>query len=201
MRNFDDPFSLKRGRPAKSIGTDPNTGLPVYVIFNGPFGPYVQLGVLDEDGKKLKRVAIPKQIDPAQITLAQALDLLILPRTLGAHPETGEPVKAAIGRFGPYVAHGKTFKSLAKDHDVLKIDLATAIELLKLARTRGAATPLRELGAHPEDGQPVQVFSGRYSPYVKHGKVNATIPKETPADAITLPQALGLLDRAGRDVK
>ncbi len=85
--------------------------------------------------------------------------------------------------------------------NVFRIDLATAIELLKLARTHGAATPLRELGAHPEDGQPVQVFSGKYGPYVKHGKVNAKIPKETPVDAITLPQALALLDRAGRDVK
>src|SRR5690348_8001746 len=102
MRYSDDPFSQyeNRGRPAKSLDADPKTGLPVYVIFFGPFGPYVQLGVLDENGKNPKRASIPKQIDPAEITLAQALDLLSLPRTLGNHPETGEPVKAAIGRFG-----------------------------------------------------------------------------------------------------
>jgi DNA topoisomerase-1 len=82
----------------------------------------------------------------------------------------------------------------AKVADVFRIDLATAVELLKLARTRAAATPLRELGAHPEDGQPVQVFSGKYGPYVKHGKVNATIPKETPVEEVTLAQALSLLE-------
>ena len=191
-------FAQKKRGPV-SLGMDPEAGLPVYSMI-GPFGPYVQLGDQGEDKKKKpKRVSIPKQIDPAQITLAQALDLLSLPRDLGNHPESGKPVKAAIGRFGPYVVHEKVFKSLPKDQDVLKIDLATAVELLKQARTRQAATPIRELGAHPEDGQPIQIFSGKWGPYVKHGKINATIPKETPVEEVTLSQALSLIDaRAAR---
>src|SRR5262249_49422670 len=154
----------------------PETGLAVYLMI-GPFGPYVQLGEAGEDGKKPKRASIPKHIDVNQITLELALDMLSLPRDLGNHPETGKPVKAGIGRFGPYVVHEleprPVFKSIPKDQDVLRIDLAAAVELLKQARTRRGATPLRELGPHPADGQPVQVFSGKYGPYVKHGKVNA----------------------------
>jgi DNA topoisomerase-1 len=114
---------------SNSLGVDLKTGLPVYVIV-GPFGPYVQLGVLDLDGKQPKRVSVPKRIDPQQVTLEVALDLLNLPRTLGTHPETGKPVKVGIGRLGPYVAHGRVFRKLPNDHDVLKIDLATAVELL-----------------------------------------------------------------------
>ncbi len=190
-------FAQKKRGPV-SLGMDTEQGLPVYSMI-GPFGPYVQLGDVGEDGKKPKRVSIPKQIDAQQITIEQALDLLSLPRNLGDHPESGKPVKAAIGRFGPYVVHEGVFKSLPKDHDVLKIDLATAIELLKQARQRASATPLRELGAHPEDAQPVQIFSGKYGPYVKHGKINATIPKETPIEEVTLAQALVLIEaRAAR---
>jgi DNA topoisomerase-1 len=194
----DALFAQKKRGPI-ALGMDPEAGLPVYSMI-GPFGPYVQLGDKGEDDKKKpKRVSIPKQIDAQQITLAQALDLLSLPRTLGDHPESGKPVKAAIGRFGPYVVHEKVFKSLPKDQDVLKIDLATAVELLKQARTRQGATPIKELGAHPEDGQPIQVFAGKYGPYVKHGKVNATIPKEMPVEEVTLSQALSLIEaRAAR---
>ena len=122
------------------LGVDPKTDLPVFV-FIGPFGPYVQLGVLGLDGKRPKRISVPRPIDPEQVTLELALDLLNLPRTLGDHPETGKPVKAAIGRFGPYVAHEGVFKSLPKGQDVLKIDLATAVELLKQARKRGKENP------------------------------------------------------------
>ena len=112
----DALFAQKKRGPT-SLGMDPEAGLPVYSMI-GPFGPYVQLGDVGEDGKKPKRVSIPKHIDPQQITLEQALDLLSLPRTLGDHPETGKPVKAGIGRFGPYVVHedGKVYKSLPKDH-------------------------------------------------------------------------------------
>src|SRR5260370_24119213 len=123
----------------------------------GPFGPYVQLGDAGEDGKKPKRMTIPKNIDSQQITLEQALGLLSLPRTLGGHPETGKPVKASIGRFGPYVVHedaAKVYKSLPKDMDVLKVDLAGAIQLLKHARTRRGATPLPALRPHPPHAQP-----------------------------------------------
>ncbi|HLJ12468.1 MAG TPA: DNA topoisomerase, partial [Planctomycetaceae bacterium] len=190
-------FAQKKKGPT-TLGVDPETGLPVYSMI-GPFGPYVQLGDAGEDGKKPKRVSIPKHIDPQQVTLELALDLLSLPRTLGDHPESGKPVKAAIGRFGPYVVHEGVYKSLPKEQDVLKIELTAAVELLKQARQRRGATPIKELGAHPDDSQPVQVFSGKYGPYVKHGKLNATIPKETPIEEVTLAQALALLEaRAAR---
>lgn len=192
-------FAQKKMGP-KTLGADPETGLAVFSLI-GPFGPYVQLGEAGEDGKKPKRVSIPKHLDAQQITLEQALDLLSLPRDLGNHPETGKPVKAGIGRFGPYVVHEGVFKSLPKDQDVLKVDLPTAVELLKQARARRGATPIKELGPHPADGQPIQVFSGKYGPYVKHGKVNATIPKETPVEQVTIEQAVALIEARGGAVR
>ncbi|MFN0055139.1 MAG: type I DNA topoisomerase [Planctomycetales bacterium] len=187
----------KRQGP-KSLGTHPETGLPVYSL-TGRFGPYLQLGDATTEGEKPKRVSIPKTIEPAHITFEQAVGLLSLPRVLGDHPESGKPVKAGIGRFGPYVLHEGVYKSLPKGGDVMSIDLASAIELLKQARTRAAATPLKELGAHPDDNQPIQVFEGKYGVYVKHGKLNATIPKDTPLEEVTLSLALSLLEaRAAR---
>lgn len=182
----------------KALGMHPDAALPVYSMV-GRFGPYLQLGEAVPDGPKPKRVSIPRNIDPANITFDQALALLSLPRTLGAHPETAKPVQAGIGRFGPYVLHEGKYKSIPKNLDLFNIDLATAVELLKQARTRGGATPLKELGPHPTDNQPVQVFEGKYGPYVKHGKLNATIPKDSSVDAVTLEQALALLEeRAAR---
>jgi DNA topoisomerase-1 len=160
----------------------------------GPFGPYLQLGDAVEGGPKPKRVSLPKGADPQAVTFEQAVELLQLPRTVGVHPETGKPVTAGIGRFGPYVFHeGTGFKSLPKGHDVLTIDLPTSVELLKQKRVRGGATPIKELGAHPDDQQPVQVFDGKYGQYVKHGDVNATLPKETVLDTLTLADVLPLL--------
>jgi DNA topoisomerase I len=181
-------IQLKRQGP-KSLGMHPEEGLPIFVLV-GPFGPYLQLGEVTEDGPKPKRVSIPKNIDPSTITLDQALSLLSLPRTVGQHPETGKVVKAGIGRFGPYVLHDKVYKSLGKEDDVLTIELPRAVELLAQARTRSAPTPLRELGKHPEDGEPVAIFEGRYGPYVKHGKTNATIPKDHAIENVTLEEAL-----------
>jgi DNA topoisomerase-1 len=193
-------FAQKKKGPT-ALGMHPEAGVPVYSMI-GPFGPYVQLGDAGEDGKKPKRMTIPKTIDAQHVTLEQALGLLSLPRTLGSHPETGKPVKASIGRFGPYVVHEdatKVYKSVPKEIDVLQVDLPHAVELLKQARTRRGATPLRELGPHPADGQPVQLFEGKYGPYVKHGKVNATVPKDTPIDQVTLAQAIALIEeRAAR---
>jgi DNA topoisomerase-1 len=188
----------QKRQPRRPLGTHPEQGLPVYSLI-GPFGPYVQLGDAGGNGEKPKRVSIPRSIDPQTLTLETALDLLSLPRDLGAHPESGKPVKAGIGRYGPYVFHDGVYKSIPKDQNILATDLATAVELLKQARPRGGAAPLRELGAHPEDGQPVQLFSGRYGPYVKHNKVNATLPKDASIDNVTLEQALDLLkERASR---
>lgn len=187
----------KKGPSA--LGAHPDNGEPVFVLI-GRFGPYVQLGNLVEGGEKPKRVSVPRNFDPKQLTLDQALSLLSLPRTLGDHPETGKPVQAGIGRFGPYVVHDRKFKSIPKTMDVFSVDLPNAIELLKQARSRNAPTPLKELGPHPADNEPVRLFEGRYGPYVNHGKLNANIPKETPIEEVTLPLAVQLLDaRAARE--
>ncbi len=178
----------------KLLGHDEN-GLPVTLRL-GRFGPYVQLGEQEEGGDKPKRASIPKGVDAGSVDLARALDLLALPRLIGAHPEDGEKVEAGIGRFGPYVKSGKTYASIPKDEDVLTIGMNRAVDLIAQKRAgggrRGAAAPLRVLGQHPEGGD-VAVYAGRYGPYVKWEKVNATLPAETAPEAATLEQALALI--------
>lgn len=176
----------------QSLGVDPATGEPMYALL-GPFGPYVQLGDVVEDGPKPKRVSLPKGTDLSQVTEEQAAKFLSLPRTLGMHPETGKPVQATIGRFGPCLIHEKTFKSIPKTDDVFSIDLARGVELLSQARFRPGATPIRELGPHPEDGQAVALYEGKYGVYAKHGDVNATIPKDRTPESLTLAEAVELL--------
>ncbi|MGY2752948.1 DNA topoisomerase I [Thermostichus sp. MS-CIW-21] len=180
----------------KPIAFHPETQEPVYVIPQGPYGPYVQLGEVSEENKKPKRTSLPKGLKPEQVTPEIALGLLSLPRTLGEHPESGKKVQAGIGRFGPYVVCDGDFRSLPADEDVLTISLERALELLaqpKKGRGRGSAKPLRELGSHPEDGEPVTLHDGPYGLYVKHGKVNASLPKDLSPEAVTLEMALELL--------
>jgi DNA topoisomerase-1 len=180
----------------KPIAFHPETQEPVYVIPQGPYGPYVQLGEVSEENKKPKRTSLPKGLKPEQVTPEIALGLLSLPRTLGEHPESGKKVQAGIGRFGPYVVCDGDFRSLPADEDVLTISLERALELLaqpKKGRGRGPAKPLRELGSHPEDGEPVTLHDGPYGLYVKHGKVNASLPKDLSPAAVTLEMALELL--------
>ncbi len=174
-----------------SLGMHPEEGQAIYVK-EGPFGSYLQLGENSEEegAPKPKRVGIPKTVKPEDVTLDMALKYLSLPRRLGHHPETTKVVNAGMGRFGPYVLHNKVYKSLGKEQDVLTIDLDEAVELLKTAKPRGPAPPLKELGKHPEDGEPVGLYEGRYGMYVKHGKINATIPKEREVDTVTLEEAL-----------
>jgi DNA topoisomerase-1 len=178
------------------LGTDPETGLPVLML-QGRFGPYVQLGEATEDEKKPKRASLPKGMSPADVKLEHALRWLSLPRTLGKHPDTGEDVKAGIGRFGPFVVAGNEFRSLAKDDDVYTVPFARALELLAAPKggrgARKAIEPLRTLGAHPADGEPVTLWEGRYGPYVKHGDVNASLPKGVAHEGFTLEQAVPLL--------
>jgi DNA topoisomerase-1 len=162
---------------------------------NGRFGPYVQLGEQVEGSPdKPKRTSVPKGME---IDLERAVALLSLPRLIGPHPEGGEPVEAGLGRFGPYVKHGKTFASLTKDEDVLTVGMNRAVELIAQKVNRGAGRgaalkPLRELGEHPEGGA-VNLMGGRYGPYVKWEKVNATLPKGTEQAALTLEEALELV--------
>jgi DNA topoisomerase-1 len=161
----------------------------------GRFGPYIQLGEQVEGStEKPKRSSIPKEME---IDLESAVALLSLPRLVGPHPDDGEPVEAGIGRYGPYVKHGKTFASLTKGDDVLTVGMNRAVELIAQKAQRGggrgaALKPLRELGEHPEGG-PVNLMDGRYGPYVKWEKINATLPKDTDKDTLTLEAALDLV--------
>ncbi|HEY3909974.1 MAG TPA: type I DNA topoisomerase [Stellaceae bacterium] len=176
-----------------ALGSDPASGLAV-TIKKGPFGHYVQLGEGNGEAKP-KRVALPRPLKPADVDLDTALRLLALPRELGRHPESGETIVAGIGRFGPYIKHGKAYKSLAADDDVLTIGLNRAVVLLAepaAERRGGAPQPLRVLGPHP-DGGSVGLYQGRYGPYVSHEGVIASLPKGVDADAFSLEEAVLLL--------
>ncbi|MCA9081746.1 MAG: DNA topoisomerase I, partial [Planctomycetaceae bacterium] len=196
----EELIELKRRGP-QALGMHPDDGVPIYSMV-GPFGPYLQLGDVTDENPKPKRVSIPKTMDPLNVDLDTALKLLELPRRIGHHPEDNKVVNAGIGRFGPYVQHSGRYKSLDATDDVLTINMDRAVELLKQVKARGGATPLKELGEHPSEGGPVAVFEGRYGAYVKHGKLNATIPKDIEPTAITIEEALKLLEeRAARTGK
>jgi DNA topoisomerase-1 len=194
--DFTKPFG-DQPAPGEDIilGDDPATGLPIKLL-NGRFGWYVQVGDMPEDKKapKPRRASWPKDRPYQEADLAAALKLLSLPRELGHHPTSGLPIVANTGRFGPYLLHDGKFKSIPKTDDVYAIDLARALEVLAMpAMGRGGASPGRELGKHPDDGKPVSVKDGRYGPYVTHGKVNATLPKDVSQESVSLEEALALL--------
>lgn len=188
----------QKGEGPEPLGYHPETGEPIFVLI-GRYGPYVQQGTNGENGSngsgpKPPRVSLPKGTRPETVTLEQALGWLSLPRTLGPHPETGEPVEAGIGRYGPFVRHAGTYRSLRQQDDVLTITLDRALELLAQEKgARRSATPQRTLGEHPDTGEPVAIYEGRYGPYVKHGKTNASLPKGVALEDVTLEQALALL--------
>src|SRR5437762_2366633 len=178
--------------PETARGTDPGTGLTV-TLKKGPYGHYVQLG--EGNGEfKPKRVALPRSLKPAEIDLETALRLLALPRELGRHPETGDAIVAGIGRFGAYIKHGSTFKSLGADDDVLTIGLNRAVVLLAEPSSGQRRGPqlVREIGPHPEGGT-VGLYRGRYGPYVSHDGVIASLPRNANPDTFSLAEALPLL--------
>ncbi|GAB4356997.1 MAG: type I DNA topoisomerase [Kiloniellaceae bacterium] len=174
----------------KVLGQDPESGKDV-TLRKGPFGIYLQLGEAEGDDKP-KRASLPKNIAPADVDLQTGLALLALPREIGPHPEDGKPISAGIGRFGPYVKHGSTYRSLSEGDDVLTIGLNRAVTLIAEAPKRGAGGS-RQLGAHPEDGKVVSQGKGRFGPYVKHGKLYATIPADIDPETVTLEQAVEML--------
>jgi DNA topoisomerase-1 len=191
-----------RAAGPQSLGDDPESGEAVFLL-TGRFGPYVQLGETG-DGEKPPRASLPKGMAPEDVTLETALKLLAMPLELGLHPGTQKPVKVGIGRYGPYVVHEGDYRSLTADDDPLSVGLERALELLaQPKRGRGgsrSSKPIRDLGVHPGDGKPVAVYAGRYGPYVKHARTNASLPKDTEADEITLEEALSLLEaRRERD--
>ena len=178
--------------PETALGTDPGTGLAV-TLKKGPYGHYVQLG--EGNGEfKPKRVALPRSLKPSEVDIETALRLLALPRELGRHPETGEAIVAGIGRFGAYIKHGTTFKSLGADDDVLTIGLNRAVVLLAEPSSGQRRGPqlVREMGAHPEGGT-VGLYRGRYGPYVTHAGVIASLPRTADPDTFSLAEALPLL--------
>ncbi len=178
--------------PETALGTDPGTGLAV-TLKKGPYGHYVQLG--ESNGEfKPKRVALPRSLKPAEVDLETALRLLALPRELGRHPETREAIVAGIGRFGAYIKHGTTYKSLGADDDVLTIGLNRAVVLLAEPSSTQRRGPqlVREIGAHPEGGT-VGLYRGRYGPYVSHDGVIASLPRNADPATFSLAEALPLL--------
>ena len=185
----------------KVLGTDPATG-KVVTLRNGPYGLYVQLG--EAEGKeKPKRQSLLKGMTPDDVTLEKALLLLSLPRELGPHPEDGQPVLAGVGRFGPYVKHTTKYKTIPADESVLEIGMNRAVALLAEAkatgRGRAAAKPIRIVGNHPADEAPVELYEGRYGPYVKHAGINATVPRDLKPEELTVDQAVSLLaERAAK---
>ena len=165
---------------------------------SGRFGPYVQRGEVTADVKKPPRASLPKGWKVSDMTLEKALQLLNLPRLIGQHPEDGAPVEAGLGRYGPFVKWNSLYANLKDPEDVFTIGMNRAVEeLAQKAAGRGkgrtAAKALRELGAHPDDGAPVQVLDGRYGPYVKWNKINATIPKDKTPEDLSVEEALALL--------
>ena len=177
----------------KVLGVDPESSLEVS-LRKGPYGLYVQLGEVTEENKKPKRASLLRGTPVDDVDLQMALALLALPREIGLHPEGGLPITAAIGRFGPYIAHDKKFVSLKGDDDVLSIGLNRAVTLIAEAAEKGGGQGLlRELGAHPTSGEPVSLNRGRFGPYVKHGKVMASLRKANDPETMTLEDAMVLI--------
>ncbi len=182
------------GPDGKLLGHD--DGDPIS-LRDGRYGPYVQRGEASEDFPKPPRASLPKGWTTESIDLDKALMLLNLPREIGPHPEDGVVVEAGIGRFGPFVKHGTTYANLKEVDEVFDIGMNRAVEVLALKKAgrggREAAKPLKELGDHP-DGGAMAVMSGRYGPYIKWEKVNATLPKDVEPESVTVEQAIELVN-------
>jgi len=188
----------------EKLGLHPETGEPIYIKI-GSRGLYFQLGDVSEENKKPKTASFPKGVNLEEATLEMAVNLLSLPRHLGVHPETGSKIQAGLGLFGPYIVHdqgkeGKDYRSLKAGDDVFTISLERALELLAEPKKGRGGTrskskaPLRELGTHPVDGEPVNIYDGPYGPYIKHNKTNASLPEGQSVETITLETAIPLLE-------
>ncbi|MEF8797044.1 MAG: type I DNA topoisomerase, partial [Salinivenus sp.] len=175
------------------LGIHPEADRPV-LLKSGPYGPYVQLGDDDQEGKP-KRVSLPPGVEPDDVDFDLGVRIIDLPREVGEHPETGQPITANIGRYGPYVKHKGTFASLKDDDDVLTVGHQRAVELIRQKEDRNK--PERVVGSHPESGEPIEVWKGRYGPYVKHDGTNASLKDDQSIDALTMEEALDLLAEKG----
>ncbi len=172
----------------------------------GRFGPYVQLGEGSKE-ERPKRSSVPRGVDVNTVDLEKALQLLSLPREVGIHPETGTPITAGLGRYGPFILHDGTYANLPSVEEVFSVGINRAVVLLAEKRAgggkgrfqRAAPTVIKELGEHPSEGGKVQILSGRYGPYVKHGDVNATLPRGKEPAELTMDEAMLLIaERAAK---
>jgi DNA topoisomerase-1 len=182
---------------ADALGKDPQSGEPIYVL-TGRYGPYVQMGDVSPENDKPKRASLPPGVQPEQVDLPMALELLSLPKNLGKHPGTGKEIKAGLGRFGPFVVHEGDYRSIPKGESIFTITFERALEMLSQPKKgRGKASALKDLGAHPDSAEVIQVFNGPYGPYIKCGKVNVSLPEGTTPDTVTLEQAVALINEKG----
>lgn len=198
LEHLEELYAEREQWP-KKLGEDPETGKTVY-LNNGRYGPYVQLGERVKGEKKPKTSSVPPNTDLNDVDLEQALTYLELPRVLGEHPDDGKPIEAAIGRYGPYVRHKRDYRNLDSIDKVFTITYEEAMEILSQPKNnRRRRKVLKELGKDPESGKEINVLDGRYGPYVKLGKTNASLPKGVNPDDMTLDKALKLIEekRAG----
>ena len=195
--NFTRPISGETNESAERLLGEEN-GDEIF-LKSGRYGPYIQRGEPSEENKKPQRASLPKGWSASDIELEKALKLLSLPREVGPHPEDGQMIEAGIGRYGPFVRHGRTYANLKDPDDVFNIGMNRAVEELAKKATAGsgrgtAPKAIKELGEHPEGGGSVNVMDGRYGPYVKYAKINATIPKGKDPEEITLEEAINLIN-------
>ncbi|MFU8804021.1 MAG: DNA topoisomerase, partial [Bradymonadaceae bacterium] len=187
----------EREKGPEVLGEHPETGEPIFIM-KGRFGTYMQLGERTEENKKPKTASIPRGTTVAEMTVERAAELFALPRVLGKHPEDKKKVEASIGRYGPFVKHNKDYRSLTEDQDVFSITLDEALALLaepKKGRRTSTKKVLKEVGKDPASGEVINVLDGRYGPYVKLGKTNASLPKGVTPEDLTLEKALELIEQ------
>jgi DNA topoisomerase-1 len=183
----------EKRKSLEPIGQDPETGKNIYALI-GPYGPYLQLGENDDEPKP-KRVSLGRGTDLARVDLELAHKLLSLPRELGEDPATGKPVRAGLGRFGPYVVRDRTFASIESADQLFSIELEEALQRIH-DKESGKRPTLAEVGPHPETGAMLTVLKGRYGPYVTDGEVNASLPRDREPDTVTVEEALEWLAAA-----
>jgi DNA topoisomerase-1 len=196
----DELMEMQEKGP-ESLGKHPETGEDVYVLI-GRYGPYVQLGEQQKDGPKPKRMSVPKHLDPKALSFENAVKLLELPKELGKHPETGKPVKKSIGRFGPYIVHDGDFRSLKKEDDILTTDFKRAMELLAQEKKgRRGSSLVKELGKHPDEEKKIDLYKGKYGPYLKFGSKNIGLPEGEDEKSITLEKAVEIINAQKKSKK
>ena len=180
------------------IGIDPETNKEINLLV-GRYGPYLEIKNDNEEESKPKRATIPKNIDPDEVNIDLALNLLSLPKVIGIHPEDGNEIKAGLGRFGPYVLHEGIYASLTNVEELFTIGLNRAVDLIEEKKAnpgRGRASKkIKELGKNSKDGKEIVLMEGRYGPYAKSGKINASIPKDFDLDSVTLEIAIDLIEK------